>query len=395
MPTPLLLPIFTFKKHKIMCILIVLNISSAYAADNAEDYVDEADISDYTPPAGVDEASGVTAKGLYKALTPLQRRANAVAPMDIPSTLHSTEPMYKTGRRPEQLQADMQASLDAQKAQTKLESTKHSAFREATEAAAGGITRDIFEAATQETASEHVDPKYDSGKNREEFISKYPLEYLQAYDNTVNQWQQDALIQKIKDIQKRKAVMSASPAGAIVGYLFIPMLLTIALFLLFNFKRKNKPESSALPSDKAQPKPKSVTGLVQKIKDGFFATKCTEQIKHVMPNAGAEAEQFCTHNLLYLTAFLDKGMSFDAAVNYTCMSMLDNAETMLAPDKTHGLESLMLASKYAAMFVDRWPSAEQSPAFLQALEKYIYYINNNPIVKDVERMGFNFNQLKS
>lgn len=466
MPIPLLLPIFTFKKLKIICILIALNIGSAYAADNAEDYVD--DVA-WSADDSVDAASGVAASGLYKATTPLQRRADAARALTLPQGVRLRN---STPRGVEQTQEFIDASAKRSQAmqdvsQAELDRTAsplfgHGAIADfeaaATTAAASGVTGFLWRAitgdatgtnvdmhhdlgknheelikeqpreyleeydkavskrkkgelikrinenyaatgvtghlwrnATEETAHTNLDMHYDSGKNREEFISKYPMEYFEEYDNTVNQWQQNALIQKIEDRQERVAKMSASPAGAIVGYLFIPVLLTAALFLLFNFNRKNKPESSAPALDKTQLKP--VTGLFQKIKDGFFATKCIEQIKHVMPNA--EAEKFCTHNLLYLTTCRDKGMNFDAAVNFTCMVILNNAETMLAPDKTHGLESLVLASKYAVMFVDRWPSAEQSPAFLQALEKYIYYINNNPIVKDLERMGFNFNQLKS
>lgn len=127
-------------------------------------------------------------------------------------------------------------------------------------------------------------------------------------------------------------------------------------------------------------------GIFQSIKDSLFITKCITQVQHVLPDSYQLADQFCTSNSQYFLIFRDKGQSYDSAVNFACMFMLDNPARLIRinGNSESGTQSLIIASNYSLMFLARWPHSEYAPAFTAALAKFVEFTKNYPVAKDLE-----------
>lgn len=213
MPKLLFLSTFSFTKLQILCILIVLNISSAYAADNAEDYA-------YTDaPDSVDEASGVNSRGLYQATTPLQKRADAARAFSIDGLTLKNNAPRGTMQTQEYIDAEtkrsraMQDATQAEDDRTASPLFGHSSIADISSAAHGV----------------HMSP------NEIELAVQEPLADNLAIDTK-------------REDERRMAV---SQSGEGLEYLVLPALLAIIGYILFRQSNKGIKESytSALPAE--------------------------------------------------------------------------------------------------------------------------------------------------
>lgn len=173
-------------------------------------------------------ATSTTAKGAYKALTPLQKQADTLGgamppeysgPTSGSKSEYTVEPIEAQAQRRE-AKATIEAELQA--------TPVKDAFKESF----GGYVRDIIRVSNKEEGSKEVDPNYDVGTVRQEFRSTYGEEHWDELERTRNNSQYTALVNNLKAKAKHDEVLGGSLLGSITGSLFDPIgLLTGGLVL--------------------------------------------------------------------------------------------------------------------------------------------------------------------
>lgn len=178
-------------------------------------------MADYFNLTGLPEiptASSTTAKGAYKALTPLQKEADAkggAIPVQYSGPTSPSLSEYK------ETDADKASRVEARTAiEAELQATP---FKDAFKESFGGYVRDIMRVSNKAEGAKGVDPSYDVGEYRQNFRSIYGEEHWGALERTRNKSQYDALITNLDAKAKHDEVLGRSTAGTIVGSLFDPI----------------------------------------------------------------------------------------------------------------------------------------------------------------------------
>lgn len=99
------------------------------------------------------------------------------------------------------------------------------------------------------------------------------------------------------------------------------------------------------------------------LRDAYFLSKCSAQVKHVVPANAGFAETFCMVTRELLLAMKSKGANHADAVSMVCVHILDNPETFVGAHDP-GFErsqSLQLARNYCRSFSERWPNDPYIP----------------------------------
>lgn len=176
----------------------------------------------------VPTATSTTAKGAYKALTPLQKQTDALGgamPPEYSGATSKSKSEYAGETEQDiAIRTEANAALAAEANATPIKD----AFKESF----GGFVRDIYRASTAEEGSKEVDPSYDVGSVRQNFRSTYGAEHWDELERTRNKSQYDALVTNLEAKAKHDAVLGGSLAGTLVGSLFDPIgLLTGSVVL--------------------------------------------------------------------------------------------------------------------------------------------------------------------
>jgi hypothetical protein len=97
------------------------------------------------------------------------------------------------------------------------------------------------------------------------------------------------------------------------------------------------------------------------------------------------ALDFCNENKHFFLLFRNQGYEFDMAVNRACLYMTENPDLLLRfhEDLATSSRSLVIASNYCLHFITRWPESGLTPAFSEALTKFLEFTKNDPIGRDL------------
>ncbi|MGY1490366.1 hypothetical protein ACW4YW_13205 [Methylobacillus pratensis] len=101
-------------------------------------------------------------------------------------------------------------------------------------AAAGGLTRDLWEAATSKTANTDVDSSWDVGQHRREYTSLYPRELWHSFERTRNEDEYNALKARYAERSEREAAMAAHPwVSGVIRMITDPLVIMVVLLLVW------------------------------------------------------------------------------------------------------------------------------------------------------------------
>jgi hypothetical protein len=116
-------------------------------------------------------------------------------------------------------------------------------------------------------------------------------------------------------------------------------------------------------------------GLLSLLPDAYFLSKCSSQIKHVVPDRQGFAESFCRLTKDLLLAMKKKGANHADAVSMTCLYLLESKDSYDKNedpgfDKAHCLQ---LAYFYCTAFIERWPDTEYSQIMKKLTDSFAIY----------------------
>lgn len=163
----------------------------------------------------VPSASSTGSKGEYKALTPLQREADAAGGA---MPLHYNGPTSRNKSEYVETQADVDARNAARAAIEK--DLKATPVKDAFKESFDGYAHSNSDGIKQLQSQEDTDPSYDIGQYRQQFRSVYDEEDWGLLERTTNKYQYDALVKSLNEKARLKSVAEKSPLGHILGRIF-------------------------------------------------------------------------------------------------------------------------------------------------------------------------------